>query len=139
MMPRVVRILFCSSSVSIPPIPLPMITPQRYRSVCPKSIPESFTALIDAAMPNWPKRSSRFGFSRSVLYLETSYFVRSKCVHSPPKRVGNADASHRLIGPIPLFPAHSASHISSTRSLSDVTTPKPDKTTRRLLICWNVL
>jgi len=27
--PRESRIFFCSSSVSIPPIPLPMITPQR--------------------------------------------------------------------------------------------------------------
>src|SRR5687768_3025826 len=36
--------------------------------------------------------------------------------------------------PMPLLPAHSASHTSSTLSPSEVMTPRPVTTTRRLLI-----
>ena len=41
---------------------------------------------------------------------------------------------HRVIGPTPLLPAQTLSHISSTVSPSAVTTPIPVMTTRRLLI-----
>ena len=46
------RTLFCSSRVSIPPIPLPMITPQRWESSLVKSMAASLTAVNEAAMPN---------------------------------------------------------------------------------------
>src|SRR5437763_1047595 len=40
---------------------------------------------------------------------------------------------------MPLSPAHRRSHITSTLSLSDVITPSPVTTTRRLLMSWFVV
>src|SRR5687767_9724059 len=127
--PRVLRILFCSSSVSIPPMPLPTITPARYESSLLKSMPESATAEMEAARPNWPKRSSR-----RPSFTSTPYLVTSKLEHSPPKRVVYLELSQRVIGPMPLLPAQRFSHSSSTTSPSEVTTPRPVMTTRRLLM-----
>src|SRR5881275_2889154 len=59
------------------------------------------------------------------------YLVTSKFVHSPPKREGYLLGSQRLMGPMPLLPAHKASQYSSTVSPKDVTTPRPVITTRR--------
>jgi len=48
-----------------------MITPQRARSVALKSRAASLMAEVEAAMPNWAKRSVRFGrgISSSSLVL----------------------------------------------------------------------
>src|SRR4051794_27720222 len=58
----------------------------------------------------------------------------SKWVHSPPKRTGYFEQSQRVMGPTPDLPAQTASHISSAVSPSEVITPSPVTTTRRVLI-----
>src|SRR5258706_10708393 len=86
-------------------------------------------AEMEAAMPNWLKRSIRLASRCS-----TPYFVTSKCVHSPPKRVGYLEVFQRVIGPIPLLPAQRFSHTPSMVSPSEVTQPRPVMTVRRLVI-----
>jgi hypothetical protein len=53
---------------------------------------------------------------------------------SPAIRVEKADASKRVIGPIPLRPAQSASQLASVPTPSDDTRPIPVTTTRRLFV-----
>src|SRR5437870_3679478 len=91
-------------------------------------MPLSLTADTEAATPNCPKRSRRLASRTS-----TPYLVTSNLAHSPPKRVGYLEASQRVMEVIPLLPAQTFSHISSTASPSEVTTPKPVMTTRRLM------
>src|SRR5689334_20228796 len=55
-------------------------------------------------------------------------------MHSPPIFTGYLPVSHRRIVVMPLLPAQRFSHRSSTVSPSEVTTPRPVMTTRRLLI-----
>src|SRR3954449_7185146 len=55
-------------------------------------------------------------------------------MHSPPIFTGYLPVSHRRIAVIPLLPAQRFSHRSSTVSPSEVTTPRPVMTTRRLLM-----
>jgi hypothetical protein len=72
------------------------------------------------------------------VHLLTSFFSMncsgSKFLTSPAMRVENADASNRVIGPIPLCPAHNASQFASVPMPSDDTKPMPVTTTRRLLV-----
>jgi hypothetical protein len=52
---------------------------------------------------------------------------------SPAIRVENADASNRVIGPMPLWPAISADQFASVPMPSEDTNPMPVTATRRLL------
>ena len=69
----------CSSNSLRPPMPLPMMTPQRNGSSLAKSRPLSLTASMAATRANWAKRSSR----RAVLASRT--LSGSKFLTSPPK------------------------------------------------------
>src|SRR3954468_3938261 len=81
------------------------------------------------ASPNCPNRSSRFASRTSM-----PYFVMSKLVHSPPNFVGYLLVSQRVIVLMPLCPAQTPSHISSTHPRRNVTPPSPVITPRRLVI-----
>src|SRR5580700_11943308 len=61
------------------------------------------------------------------------YCATSKSRTCPPKRVGNADTSKRVTGPMPLSPRSAASHADETVLPTGDTTPRPVTTTRRLL------
>ena len=103
------RKTLCSSSmVPRPPMPAPTMAPIRSGSSFAMSRPESFIAISAAASANWMKRSFRRASFRSM------NFVGSKPFTSPAMRVGKVDASNRVIGPMPLFPATSAAQDSST-------------------------
>src|ERR671912_2848106 len=54
----------------------------------------------------------------------------SKFFTSPAKRVENADASKRVIGAMPLVPAHSASQLACVPIPTGDTRPTPVTTTR---------
>ena len=56
----------------------------------------------------------------------------SKSFTSPANRVENADASKRVIGPMPLVPAHSASQFAWVPMPTGDTRPMPVTTTRLL-------
>ena len=92
------------------------------------SRPESFIAMSAAASANWMNRSFRRASLRSM------NFVGSKPFTSPAMRVGNVDASNRVIGPMPLLPATIAAQDSSTPIPTGETRPRPVTTTRRLVM-----
>jgi hypothetical protein len=79
-----------------------------------------------AAMAYWMKMS---------IFL-TSFLSRnrsgSKFLTSPAMRAENCDASNRVMGPIPLRPAQSASQFASVPMPSGDTMPTPVTTTRLL-------
>jgi hypothetical protein len=56
----------------------------------------------------------------------------SKSFTSPANRVLNADASKRVIGPIPLVPAHNASQFAQVPIPTGDIRPMPVTTTRLL-------
>jgi hypothetical protein len=58
----------------------------------------------------------------------------SNCFTSPANRVENAAASKRVIGPMPLVPAHSASQFARVPMPTGETNPTP-VTTTRLFTC----
>ena len=126
--PRSASVRADSSSVSIPPMPLPMSTPHRVGSADAKSMPESSTAPFAAAMAKSAKRSSRLA-SR----LSMPCRVGSNAAHSPPMRVANPSVGQRVTGPMPLTPAQTFSHSADAVSPSDVMTPRPVMATLRCM------
>src|SRR4051794_35348140 len=80
-------------------------------------------------MANCPKRSRRLASRNSMPYLVTSNFE-----HSPPKRVGYLEASHRVMGPMPDLPAQRSSQTCSTLSPREVIQPRPVMTVRRFMV-----
>src|SRR5215208_7201816 len=117
----------CSRSIVVkPPIPDAMKTPTRGAMSGVTFSPESSIANCDAAMANWMKMS---------IFL-TSFFSTncsgSKAFTSAAKRVEKADASNRVIGPMPLRPARSDSQVASVPMPTDDTRPIPVTTTRLL-------
>src|SRR5258706_3309555 len=56
----------------------------------------------------------------------------SKPLTSPAMRASNAEASKRVIGPMPLAPASRASQVARVPTASGGTSPTPVQTTRRL-------
>ena len=86
----------------------------------------SSTANCDAAIANWMKTSI---FLTSFLSMNCS---GSKSLTSPAMRAENCDASNRVIGPMPLRPAQSASQFASVPMPSGDTRPTPVTTTRLL-------
>src|SRR3954469_25179044 len=117
----------CSRSIVVkPPMPDAMNTPTRGAISRVTFSPESSIANCDAAMANWMKMSifltSFFSMNRSG----------SKSFTSAAKRVENADASNRVIGPMPLRPARSDSQVASVPMPTEDTSPMPVTTTRLL-------
>src|SRR4051794_16492590 len=86
----------------------------------------SSTANCDAASANWMKTSI---FLTSFLSTNCS---GSKCCTSPAIRAEYCDASKRVIGPMPLLPASSASQFACVPMPSGDTSPTPVTTTRLL-------
>jgi hypothetical protein len=54
-------------------------------------------------------------------------------------REGSWDASNRVMGPIPLFPAMAACHVTSLPMPKGVTSPNPVTTTLRSTRCISAL
>ncbi len=65
--------------------------------------------------------------------LTDMYCSTSKPRTAPPKRVGKAETSKRVIGPMPLSPRRIAAQASATVLPTGQTRPRPVMTTRRLL------
>ena len=117
----------CSRSIVLnPPIPEAMNTPTRVEISGLTASRASSIANCEAAMASWMKTSifltSFFSMNRSG----------SKCLTSPAIRAENCAASNRVIGPMPLFPAQSASQFASVPMPSGDTMPTPVTTTRLL-------
>src|SRR5215207_4006338 len=117
----------CSRSIVVkPPIPDAMKTPTRGAISGVTFSPESSIANCEAAMANWMKMSifltSFFSMNRSG----------SKAFTSAAKRVENAAASNRVIGPMPLRPARSDAQVASVPMPTEDTSPMPVTTTRLL-------
>ena len=117
----------CSRSIVLnPPMPDAMNTPTRVAMSGVTFSRASSTANCEAAIANWMKTSifltSFFSMNRSG----------SKPLTSPAIRAENCDASKRVIGPMPLCPAHSASQFASVPMPSGDTRPTPVTTTRLL-------
>src|SRR6476620_700165 len=77
-------------------------------------------------MANWMKMS---------IFLTSFFSIHcsgSKAFTSAAKRVENAAASNRVIGPMPLRPARSDSHVASVPMPTEDTSPMPVTTTRLL-------
>ena len=120
--PRV-RNTSCSvSSMSKPPMPEPTITATSSR---PSSGSAAWrTASIAATSASWVKRAER----RTV--LESSRLSASRSSTSPAMRLRSAEASKRVIGPMPERPAFSASQNTGTPVPTGAATPRPVTTTR---------
>src|SRR5438105_5328380 len=86
----------------------------------------SSTANCDAARAYWMKTSI---FLTSFLSTNCS---GSNALTSPAIRAECCDASKRVMGPIPLRPAQSASQFACVPMASGDTSPTPDTTTRLL-------
>jgi hypothetical protein len=122
------RYALCSRSMVVnPPMPDAMNTPIRVALSAVTFSPESAIAQSEAAMANWMKMSI---FLTSFFSMNAS---GSKSLTSPAIRVENADASNRVIGPMPLWPAMSADQFASVPMPSEDTNPMPVTATRRLL------
>src|SRR4029453_17039793 len=123
------RSALCSRSIVLkPPIPDAMKTPVR---VAHSGFTFSFASPMAksvAAIASWMKTSI---FLTSFLSTNWS---GSKSLTSPAIRAENCDASNRVIGPIPLCPAQSASQFAPVPMPSGDTRPTP-VTTTRLLNC----
>src|SRR5438876_10632889 len=123
------RNALCSRSIVVnPPMPDAISTPTRVSLAGVMASAESAMAPSAAAMANWMKMSI---FLTSFLSMNCS---GSNSFTSPAIRVEKPDASKRVIGPIPLRPAQSASQFASVPMPSDDTNPIPVTTTRRMLV-----
>jgi hypothetical protein len=88
-----------SVNSSMPPMPVPRITPARNGSSLPASSPLSAMASRAATMANWVNRSSRRSSRGSTMP------VGSNCFTSPANFTLKSAVSNRVIGPMPLRPA----------------------------------
>ena len=126
--PAVLNLSYSSHRVSMPPIPIPKITPTRNGSRSLKSLPESLTAISAAATANWQKRP---------IFL-TSFFsiksVGSKLLTCAATFTFKSEVSKRSIVQKPCFPAFTFSHISSFPIPIGVIAPTPVITTLLILI-----
>jgi hypothetical protein len=117
----------CSRSIVLnPPIPDAMKTPVRVACSGLTFSVASFMANSVAAIASWMKTSI---FLTSSLSTNCS---GSKCFTSPAMRAENWEASNRVIGPMPLCPAQSASQFAPVPMPSGDTRPTPVTTTRLL-------
>ena len=123
--PRSLSTRCWASNVSMPPIPEPRTTPIRSRSSESTSIPELWSASRLATTANWTKRSIRLASLRSITPSVVKSFT------SQANRVVKEDASKRVIGPAPDFPAIRFFQNSSVMFPSGETTPVPVTNTRR--------
>ena len=111
------------SKTSRPPTPDAMSTPTS-SGIAPTSSCASAIASRAAASAMWMQRLLR---RASFLPITES---ASKPLISPAMRVGSADASNSVMGPIPLAPARHARHVLGASSPSGVTAPRPVMATR---------
>ncbi len=128
------RISAVSAIVCNPPMPEPIITPVRSRSVSSSGFqPASLTACSAAAIANKMKvstlRISLDDHQSSALNVpsEPSPNGTSQAI-----RVANPLASNRVIGPAPDRPATRRLQVSSTPQARGETMPMPVITTRRI-------
>ncbi|EAL13276.1 hypothetical protein protein [Bacillus cereus G9241] len=121
--PFSVKILNCSSYVSIPPIPEPIHTPIRGPFSSVISSFASATAIFAAATAYCVKRSIRRASFLSI------YFSTSKSLISAATFAGNSSGSILVSRPIPDTPFLMFSHAVSTSVPTGVTAPSPVITT----------
>src|SRR5436309_4530102 len=119
------RFKYISSTLEIPPIPTPTMTPVRSGAASGSGRPASSTASSAAPTVYWMKMSI---FFKSLRSMKRS---GSKSRTSPATRAGRAEASKRVIGPMPERPATRLSQFASIPMPSGVTRPRPVTTTRR--------
>ncbi len=122
--PRVRSFSASSSSVPIPPTPVPMTTPIRSRLASLIARRESASACAAATTANCVKRSIRRASRR------LSSASGSKPLTSAAMRVLYSLASKRVIGPTPERPSRSDCQVLSMSFPSGVTQPTPVTTTR---------
>src|SRR5438034_1054487 len=108
-----------------PPTPTPTMTPVRSGAASGSGRPASSTASSAAPTVYWMKMSI---FFKSLRSMKRS---GSKSRTSPATRAGRAEASKRVIGPMPERPATRLSQFASMPVPSGVTRPSPVTTTRR--------
>src|SRR5262245_56734759 len=125
--PSFMRRVCCSSYSLRPPMPLPIMTPERVRSSLAKSSPLSLTASIAPTKPNWAKRSSRLAVRGS------SALSGSKSRTWPPNLTLCCETSNKSMRPMPLLPAQRFFQYVSTSWPKQLTVPIPVMTTRRLI------
>src|SRR5437867_4439961 len=109
----------------MPPMPTPTMTPVRSGAASGSERPASCTASSAAPTVYWMKMSI---FFKSLRSMKRS---GSKSRTSPATRAGRAEASKRVIGPMPERPATRLSQFASMPVPSGVTRPSPVTTTRR--------
>src|SRR5207302_7269086 len=128
--PRSSRTLCCVSSVSIPPMPEPMMTPTRSRSngTLP-SHPAFSTASTAAATAYRVNRSDRRASRDSMKSAASKSFTSHAIL------VLYSDVSKRVTSPAPDSPETIAFHVASEPTPSGETQPKP-VTATRLLLMW---
>ena len=122
--PRSSSARWCSSKVSLPPLPVAITVPARYPSPSISSSASS-RARRAAATAIWLERSMRRAERRSMKS------PGSKPRASQAMRQASSDASKRVIGPAPERPASAALQVSSQPMPSGPTMPSPVTTTRR--------
>src|SRR5438552_3965146 len=119
------RLKYISSTLEMPPMPTPTMTPVRSGAASGSGRPASSTASSAAPTVYWMKMSI---FFKSLRSMKRS---GSKSRTSPATRAGRAEASKRVIGPMPERPATRLSQFASMPVPSGVTRPSPVTTTRR--------
>ncbi len=123
--PRSRRTSCPSSSVSMPPIEVPITTPTRSAAAASSASPAPPIASSAASSARRVARSTRRDS------LTESPRGPAPAAHSAAIRTGSALGSKRRSGPTPLVPATAASHVDATSLPSGDTQPRPVTTTRR--------
>src|SRR6266545_5972832 len=118
-----------SSKVATPPVPVPTMTPTRFRStVCQLFARQaSSTACSAAPIAYWANRSKR-----RTSFL-SRYCAGSNPFTSQANLTGLCAGSKRVIGPAPERPLTRASQVLWTFVPTGVTNPRPVIATRRFL------
>src|SRR5437763_1365257 len=116
---------YISTTLVMTPIATPTMTPVRRGAASGRGRPASSTASSAAPTAYWMKMSI---FFKSLRSMKRS---GSKSRTSPAMRAGSAEASKRVIGPMPERPATRLSQFASMPMPSGVTRPRPVTTTRR--------
>ena len=120
--PRVLRTSFCSSSDTMPPMPLATTTPSRSGSSSGE--PASFQASRPAISASCWLRSRRRVSTRSMTSLGST-------ATWPAKRTGSSEYCSPSSIRTPERPVSSPSHVEVTSPPTGVVAPRPVMTTRR--------
>ncbi len=119
--------LNCASSVSMPPIPLPRMTPKRSGSASSAASPASAMASMEATIANCVKRSMRRAS------LDPMTLSGAKSLTWPTTFELKSVLSKRSRTPIPFSPARIPRQKSFTLLPSGFTVPRPVTTTLRAI------